>query len=77
MKTYWQSSNMFISIVTDRSEALPLAQSLRDNLPSPMSYSKTLEAVLTDKIRKEDEIVSTFPLDVSSVTIVESGDTFR
>lgn len=77
MKTYWQSSNMFISIVTDRSEAVPLAQSLRDNLPSPMSYSKTLEGVLTDKIRKEDEVVATFPLNVSTVTIVESSDTFR
>lgn len=77
MKNYWQTSNMFISIVTDRSEAIPLAQSLRDNLPSPMSYSKTLEAVLTDKIRKEDEVVASFPLNVTSVTIVESGDTFR
>jgi len=77
LKTYWQSSNGFISIVTDRSEAVPLAQSLRDNLPSPMSYSKTLAAVLSDEIRKEDEVVATFPLNVTTVTIVESGDNFR
>jgi len=77
MKTYWQTENMYVSIVTDRSEVVPLAQSLRDNLDSPMTYSQALGAVLSEKVKKEDTVVAGFPLNVTSVTIIESGDTFR
>jgi len=77
MKKYWQTKNMFISIVTDRSEAVPLAKSLRDNLPSPMSYSNVLRGVLSQDILTEDKEVENYPLKVTKVTILESADTFK
>ena len=49
---------MFITIVTDKSEVQNLSESLRANTASPMSYSNSLNAVLTPKIKNEDEEVA-------------------
>jgi zinc protease len=77
IKKYWQSDNMFVSIITDKSEVVPLARSLRENMISPMSYSDALKGVLTKEILAEDEIVKSFPMRTGSITIVESNDVFR
>lgn len=77
MKKYWQTKNMFVSIVTDRTEAVPLARSLRENSPSPMSYSNVLRGVLSQDILTEDKAVENYPLNVTKVEIVESKDTFK
>lgn len=77
IKKYWQSENMFVSIITDKSEVVPLARSLRENMVSPMSYSNALKSVLTKEILAEDEIVKSFPMKTGSITIVESNDVFR
>ena len=76
IRNNFQVKNMFITIVTDKSEAEALAESLRSNAASPMSYSNSLKAVLTPKIMSEDEEVATFPLTVTDVTIVNSKDLF-
>jgi zinc protease len=77
MKKYWQTKNMFVTIVTDRSEVAPLARSLRENTPSPMAYSDVLKGVLSPEIFAEDKLVENYPLKVTNVTIVESKDTFK
>ncbi|MEN9331831.1 MAG: hypothetical protein RLZZ94_921, partial [Bacteroidota bacterium] len=77
MKKYWQTNNMFIAIVTDKSEAVPLARSLRDNLVSPMSYSNTLKGVMSNEILTEDKEVEKFPMKVSSVEIIDDTTTFK
>jgi zinc protease len=77
IKKYWQTQDMFISIVTDVSEAEELAASLEKNLPSPMSYSNSLKEVLSKDILDEDEIVSKYPLNVKFVTVFRSKDTFQ
>lgn len=77
MKKYWQTQNMFITIVTDKSEAVPLARNLREGVDSPMSYSDVLKSVLSPEILQEDELVKSYPMKVSTVTILESNDTFR
>ena len=77
MKKYWQTNNMFITIVTDKSETVPLARSLRDNLNSPMTYSNVLKGVLPASILQEDENVKSYPMRVTNVNIVESNDVFR
>lgn len=77
IKKYWRTDNMFVTIVTDRSEAEELAKSLKDNTPSPMSYSNIVKAGLPRSVLDEDEIVSTFKLNVKNVTIVDSKDTFK
>jgi len=77
MKKYWQTKNMFIAIVTDKSEVVPLARSLRDGLTSPMSYSDVLKGVLTKEIFDEDKLVENYVMKVSNVTIVDSNDTFK
>lgn len=77
MRKYWQTDNMFIAIVTDDSEAEPLKNSLLNNTPSPMSYSDALKATLPEEILKEDEQVAIYPLNVTTVDIVESDSTFR
>jgi len=77
MKKYWQTNNMFIAIVTDKTEAVPLARSLRDNLVSPMSYSNTLKGVMSNEILMEDKEVEKFPMKVSSVEIIDDATTFK
>jgi len=77
IKKYWQTDNMFVIIVTDVSEAEPLAKSLLENLPSPMSYSNIVKSGLSEDILNDDEIVATFPLNVKEVKIVKSADTFQ
>jgi zinc protease len=76
IRNYFQTKNMFVSIVTDKSECENLAQSLKTNAPSPMSYSNSLKAVLTPEIKAEDEIVAKFPLPVTQVNTVISKDMF-
>lgn len=77
MKKYWQANNMDIVIVTDKSEAEPLAKSLREGSPSPMSYSNSLKSALSTAILDEDKIVEAYTMPVKTVEIVESGATFR
>lgn len=77
MKKYWQTKNMDIVIVTDKSEAEPLAKSFREELVSPMSYSNSLKSSLNPQILEEDKIVEKYPMKVKSVTIVDSDTMFR
>ncbi|MEO8087335.1 MAG: pitrilysin family protein [Bacteroidota bacterium] len=77
MKKYWQTQNMYVTIVTDKSEAVPLMKSLESNAASPMSYSKVLKSSLNADILKEDKQVEGYPLNVKSVKIVNSADTFQ
>jgi zinc protease len=77
MKKYWQTNNMFIAIITDKTEAVPLARSLRDNLASPMSYSNVLKGVLTPEIFNEDKLVENYVMKVSNINIIDSNTTFK
>lgn len=77
IKKYMQIENMKITIVTDVSEAEPLAKSLKENLPSPMSYSNTVKDGLSEDILSEDSATENFKLNVKKVTIVDSKDTFK
>lgn len=77
MKKYWQVNNMKIAIVTDQSEAQPLAESLRTNAPSPMSYNDGLKSSLTPQILSEDSVVATYPLIIKDVRIIDSNSTFQ
>ncbi|MEO5570755.1 MAG: pitrilysin family protein, partial [Bacteroidia bacterium] len=76
MKKFWQTKNMFITIVTDKDEAPGLSRSLQQNLASPMSYSNSLKGVLTPEILKLDEEVAKYPLNIKNVRIVNSSDMF-
>lgn len=77
IRKHWQVENMFVTIITDVSEAQPLADSLLNNLSSPMSYSNVMRDGLSEEIRQEDALVADYPLNISSVTIVDSADTFK
>lgn len=77
IRKYWQSKNMFVTIVTDESEAKPLADALINNTPSPMSYSDQLKAGLPADVLAEDEKVAVFPLNIKKVSIIQSADTFE
>jgi zinc protease len=77
IRKYWQADDMFVMIVTAVSEAEPLAESLLNNTPSPMTYSNLVLSGLSDEIKAEDELVANYPLNVTSVTIVKSEDTFK
>lgn len=76
VKKYFQTKNMNVVIITDDSEAKALAESLKNNTTSPMSYSNILKEVLTEEIFEEDKVVETYPLNVKQVKIVNSEDTF-
>jgi zinc protease len=77
IKKYIQIDNMKITIVTDVSEAEPLAESLKNNTISPMSYSDMVKAGLSEEILSEDTATENFKFNVKNVTIVESKDTFK
>ena len=77
IKNHWSTQNMFVTIVTNTSEAEPLAESLRKNTPSPMSYSDLVKAGLPEDVLAKDDVVAKMPLNVTSVTIVPSAETFR
>ena len=76
IRKYFQTQNMFVTIVTDDSEAEPLAQSLRTNAPSPMSYSNLVKEGLPKEILDEDKEVSTYKLNVKEVKVVDSDSMF-
>ena len=77
LRKHWQTRNMFVTIVTDESEAMALAGSLISNTPSPMSYSDLVKSGLSAEVLAEDDAVAVYPLNVRKVTIVESSDTFK
>ena len=77
MAKYWQTKCMYIAIITDKTEAVPLARSLRDNLTSSMSYSNVLRGVLTPEIFNEDKLVENYVMKVSNINIIDSNTTFK
>jgi zinc protease len=77
IRKHWQTDNMFVTIVTDDSEAKPLADSLINNTPSPMSYSNLVKSGLPAEVLAEDDEVAAYQLNVKKVTVVDSADTFK
>lgn len=77
IKKYWQTENMCVTIITDKSEAEPLAKSIKENLASPMSYSNIVKAGLPKDVLEEDDAVAKFKLNVNEVKIINSADTFK
>jgi zinc protease len=77
IKKYFQIDNMCITIVTDESEAENLAISIRENLDSPMSYSNLVKEGLPEDVLKEDDETAKFKLNVKSVDVIKSEDTFK
>jgi zinc protease len=77
LRKYWQTDNMFVTIVTNVNEAQALADSLISNSPSPMSYSDLVKSGLPEDVLAEDDVVAVYPLNVKKVTVVQSADTFK
>ncbi len=77
LRRHWQTKNMFVTIVTDESEAQPLADSLINNTASPMSYSDLVKSGLPADVLAEDDEVAGYHLNVKKVTIIQSADTFK
>ncbi|WP_438865199.1 M16 family metallopeptidase [Neptunicella sp.] len=77
IRQYWQTDNLFVTIVTDKSEAQPLADSLLNNTPSPMTYSNLVKSGLPADVLAEDAEIANYPLNVKKITIVPSADTFQ
>ncbi len=77
IRKHLQAENMYVSIITDDSEAGPLAESLRENLPSPMTYSNLVREGLPASITREDEMVENYRLNIESVKIIDSETLFK
>jgi zinc protease len=77
IKKHWQTENINITIITDVSEAEPLAKSLRENIESPMSYSNLVKSGLPEDVLAEDNEVAKYKLNMKSVKIVKSENTFQ
>jgi zinc protease len=77
IKKYWQVNNMIVTIVTDASEATELANSIKNNLDSPMSYSNLVKAGLPKEVLQEDDEVATYKLNIKNVEIINSKETFK
>lgn len=76
-RKYFQVENMYVCIVTDDSETGALSENLLKNKPSPMSYSNLVSEGLSEDVLEEDEEVSSYKLNVKSVDIINSLDTFK
>jgi len=77
IKKYWQVNNMCITIVTDASEADALAKSIQENIESPMSYSNLVKSGQPKEVLQEDDLVAKYKLNVKSVKIIKSEETFK
>lgn len=77
IRKYWQVQNMFVTIVTDHTEAEPLAQALRNNQVSPMSYSNFVKEELPKDVLAEDENIAKYHLNIKSVKVVDTQNTFK
>lgn len=77
IKKYWQTQNMFISIVTDDSEAPTIKKALEEGSVTPMSYSNLVKDGLPKEVLKEDDEIAGFPLNVKSVKIIDTKETFK
>ncbi|MEO7485161.1 MAG: pitrilysin family protein [Ferruginibacter sp.] len=77
IKKYWQINNMYVSIVTDDSEAEALAKALKENTPSPMSYSNLVKEGLPKAVLTEDDEVAKFPLNIKDVKIIDTKNTLK
>ncbi|WP_207496177.1 M16 family metallopeptidase [Aridibaculum aurantiacum] len=77
IRKYWQVENMHVAIVTDDSEAQPLADALLNNTPSPMSYSNLVKAGLPKEVVAEDNEIAKYELKISNVRIVDNQETFK
>lgn len=77
VQKYLQVEDMNMAIITSPDEAQVLAESLRTNAVSPMSYSNTVKEGLTGDIFEKDEQVEKYPLNIKSVSIVPRGETFQ
>ncbi|GAB2530440.1 M16 family metallopeptidase [Rufibacter soli] len=77
IKKYWTAENVFVTIVTDDSEAQSLAEALRNNTPSPMSYSNVVKEGLPQAVNDEDAQIANFKLKVTDVKVVDTKETFK
>ena len=77
LRKHWQTENMAVTIVTDSSEAEALAESLRSNADSPMAYSNQMKAGLPETVLAEDRVVASYQLNVKSVRVIKSEETFQ
>lgn len=77
IKKYWQTEHMFITIITDDSEAGPLAVSFKENKPSPMSYSDLVKEGMPEEVLREDAAAAEYELNVKNIEIINSLDTFK
>lgn len=77
IREHFQTENMYVTIVTDESEAQPLAESIRNNTPSPMSYSNLVKEGLPKEVVDEDAEIGKYGLNIGSVTIVPDAATFQ
>jgi zinc protease len=77
IKKYLQTKNMFVTIVTDDSEAPTLKKALDEKKSTPMSYSNLVKEGLPKSVIAEDEAIARFPLNAKKVTIVDSKETFK
>ena len=77
LRKHWQTDNLFVTIITDESEAQPLADSLINNTASPMSYSDLVKSGLPADVLAEDEETAVYPLNIKKVNIIQSADTFQ
>jgi len=77
LKKYLQTQNMFVTIVTDDSEAAALKQVLENNTPVEMSYSNLVKEGLPQKVKDEDAEIANYKLNVKSVNIIDTKETFK
>ena len=77
MKKYLQAENFYVSIITDASEAEPLAESIKTNGSAPIVYKPAVSAGLSDEHRQEDADIDAYKLNVTKVEVIKNDTLFK
>jgi zinc protease len=76
VRKHLQVENMHVAVITHNSEANPLAQGLKQNTVSPMSYSNIVKAGLPQSVLDKDRRAASFKLNVRNTEIVSGKEMF-
>lgn len=77
LRKHLQAKNMYVSVITDTSEAEKLAESLRENKSAPIVYKPVVRNGLSEDVLAEDAAIDAYKLNVTKVEVVDSKDLFR
>jgi len=77
IKKYLQADNMYLSVITDDSEADKLAERLKSNTSAPIVYNPVMAKGLGKTVTDEDSQIDGYQLNVTKIEVVKNTTLFK